>query len=147
MSNKRRVLSVVSLVVLAAFCLADAAAGQTAPFYKFRGIQVPAKLKVKDQILDKGVFDLEFLRSSSPVLYSMRIIRRGKIIDVIQGEEWPYAGGIVSEIADAKDIPQKPTLKMTKNSGEKLLTFIFESGRFAHSYPMIRVRFRVPYEE
>jgi len=147
MANRRRGLSVASFVVLAALFLAELATAQMVPVYKFRAIQIPVRLKIKNQVLDTGVFDLEFMRTASPVLYYVRIIRRGKILDIIQGEEWPYAGGIVSEIADAKDIPSKPTLKMTKSSGEKRLNFIFESGRNTINFPMIRACFKLPYEE
>jgi len=143
MSNGRRVLCVVSFVVLAASFLASQATAQEVSLFKFRGTQVPVKLKIKDQVADKGVFDLEFVRTSDPAPYAMKVIRRGKVLDVIQGEDWPYDGDNDSD----KNVPSKPTLKMTMNRGAKLLTFIFESGTDAHQYPKIRARFRVPYEE
>jgi hypothetical protein len=143
MSNRRRVLCIVSFAVLAASFLAAQATAQEVSLFKFRGTQVPVKLKIKDQVADKGVFDLEFVRTSDAAPYAMKAIKRGKVLDVIQGEEWPYDG----DNGNDKDIPIKPTLKMTMNKGAKLLTFIFESGKDAHQYPKVRVRVRVAYEE
>jgi hypothetical protein len=75
----------------------------------------------------------------------MKFMKKGKALGVVQGEEWPYAGGRVSDVAHDRTIPNNPILKMNINRDEKLLTFVFESGRFNVHYPMIRARFKLSY--
>ena len=120
---------------------------QMRPIFRFKGAQIPLTLKIQDKILEKGAYDVEFLRTSSPVLFYVKFLKRGKILGVVQGEEWPYAGGIVSDTANDRTIPNSPTLKMSINRDEKLLQFVFESGRHALNYPMVRARFKLPYAE
>jgi hypothetical protein len=105
------------------------------------------KLKVGDKALEKGACDVEFMRTSSPVLYHIKFMKRGKILGVLQGEEWPYNDGIVAGMVADRTIPDKPTLKMSINRGEMTYTFVFESGTRSVRYPMIRARFRLPYED
>jgi hypothetical protein len=120
---------------------------QGVPLNRFKGINIPVSLKIQDKIFEKGLYDLQFRRTPSPVLFYVGIMKRGKILGVVQGEEWPYGTGIVSDIAENRDIPDKPTLKMAKNTDEKVFIVIFESGRWTRSYPMVRARFKIPYEE
>lgn len=138
---------IFSTVLIMALFSADLAIAQMTPIYRFKGINVPVRLKIKDKILEKGAYDLEFLRSSSPILYYIKIMKGGKILGVLPGEEWPYAHGIASDIAFNPETPSKPTLKMTMNKSEKLFNLIFESGRNAAAYPLIRAKFKLPYEE
>lgn len=145
--GSRKTLACFSLVLILAFLFVAQVLAQMTPVNRFKGVNIPVSLKIKDKILAKGVYDLEFRRSSSPVLYYIGIMKGGKTLGLVQGEEWPYGTGIVSDIAKNRDIPEKPTLKMSKNAGEKLFTFIFESGRWTRAYPMVRVRFKFQYEE
>ena len=147
MPSKR--VSVICSVILATMLFfAHLAIAQMDPIYRFKGVNIPVRLKIKANILEKSAYDLEFLRTSSPVLYFIKIMKGGKILDLLQGEELPY-DGIVSDIYDAKNlnIPTNPTLKMTMNKSEKLLILVIESGRYARKYPMIRARFKCQYEE
>lgn len=147
MSKKNGVLVIFSGFLLVGLLFTDLAIAQMTPIYRFKGVNVPVKVKIKDKILEKGAYDLEFLRTSSPVLYFVRIMKGGKILDTFQGEEWLYAQGIASDVAYSSEVPQKPTLKMTLNKSEKSLTLVFESGRSAVKYPLMRARFKLPYEE
>ena len=147
MSKKSGVLVIFSCLLLAVLFFADLAMAQMDPIYRFKGVNVPVKLKIKNKILEKGTYDLEFLGTSSPVLYFVRIMKGGKILDMFQGEEWPYASEIVPDVAHSAEAPQKPTLKMALNRSEKLLTLVFESGRTAAKHPLMRARFKLPYEE
>ena len=147
MTNKNRVLVIISGLFLVGLFFADLAMAQMNPIYRFKGVNVPVKLKVNNKTLEKGGYDLEFLRTSSPVLYFLRIIKGGKILSNFQGEEWPYAHGLVDSIAFSPEVPQKPTLRMLLNKSEKLLTLVFESGRNAINYPYIRAKFILSYEE
>ena len=125
---------------------ADLAIAQMNPIYRFKGVNIPVRLKIQANILEKSAYDLEFLRTSSPVLYFIKIMKRGKILDLLQGEEFPY-DGTEGDIARNSDIPTNPTLKMTMNKSEKLLILVIESGRYARKYPMLRARFKYQYEE
>jgi hypothetical protein len=143
----KRILIVSSLVLSMMLYFADFAVAQMNPLYKFKGVNIPVSLKIKDNVLEKGVYDLEFLRTGSPVLYYLKIWQRGKALHVLQGEEWVYGSGIVSDIATNPNIPGKPTLKMTRNPGAKLLTIVFETGRNHGDYPMLRARFKFQYQD
>ena len=143
----RKALAGCSLFFILTLLFVGLVMAQMSPVNRFKGVNIPVSLKIDDKILEKGVYDLEFRRTSSPVLYYAAIMKSGKSLSLVQGEEWPYGTGIVSDIAKNRDIPQKPTLKMAKNTDEKLFIVIFESGRSASKYPMIRARFKFPYEE
>jgi hypothetical protein len=136
-------LAVISLTVLVSGLLY----AQLSPIYRFKGAQLPLNLKVQDKILEKGVYDLDFVRTGSPVLYFVRFMKRGKILGMVQGEELPYANGLISDVAADKTIPVSPTLKMNIDRDKKLLRLVFESGRHSVNYPMIRARFELPFVE
>ena len=145
--GSRKFLTGCSLVVFLMLLFAGLILAQGIALNRFKGVNIPVSLKIKDKILEKGMYDLEFRRTPSPVLFYVGIMKGGKILDVLQGEEWPYGTGIVSDIYENRDIPQKPTLKMAKNIDEKLFLITFESGRTTRQYPMVRARFKIPYEE
>jgi hypothetical protein len=50
------------------------------------------------------------------------------------------------KLQDDPNIPDKPRLKMKKNSSEKILYIIFESGKRTAFYPLERYRFKIEYE-
>jgi hypothetical protein len=138
---------IFSIMLIMTLFSAVLAMAQMTPLYRFKGINIPVRLKIEDKIIEKGAYDLEFLRTPSPVLFYIKIMKGGKILGVLPGEEWPYAHGIVSDIAHDPEIPAKPTLKMSMNKSEKLFNFIFESGKNARVYPLMRAKFKLPYEE
>jgi hypothetical protein len=145
--TQKRLFAIFSVVLVMMCFFASLAVADLIPLYRFKGVNIPVKLNVKDKSLEKGAYDLEFVRNSTPVFYYLRFMKRGKILDMIQAEEWPYGTGIVSDIAHDKNVPTSPTLKMAKNKDEKLWIFVFESGRNTLDYPLIRVRVKLPYEE
>ncbi len=138
---------VTAMVLFMTLFAADLALAQMTPLYRFKGVNVPVRLKIEDKVLEKGAYDLEFLRTPSPVLFYIKIMKGGKILGVLPGEEWPYAGGIVSDIAEDRSIPMKPTLKMGLNKSEKLFSLVFETGRNTRAYPLTRAKFKLPYED
>ena len=131
----------------ATLVLAVLALAQMEPVYRFKGVQIPVRLKVGEKVLDSGTYDVEFMRTSSPVFYHVRILRRGKILGAQPGEEWPYHDGIVAGMVADRTIPDKPTLKMSIDRAGKTYTLVFESGTHSIRYPMIRARFCLPYED
>jgi hypothetical protein len=142
----KRFLVICSVFLATMLFFAHLAIAQMDPIYRFKGVNIPVRLKIKDNVLEKGAYDLEFLRTSSPVLYFIKIMKGGKILDLLQGEELRY-DGTEGDIARNRDIPGNPTLKMTMNKSEKLLILVIESGRYHRKYPMYRARFKYQYEE
>jgi len=142
----RKSLACCSLVVLLTLLFAGLVLAEMIPLNRFKGVNIPVSLKIEDKILGKGAYDLEFRRNANPVLYYVGIMKSGKILGLVQGEEWPYTG-IASDVLERRDVPDKPTLKMSKNTDEKLFIVIFESGRWTSKYPRIRARFKFLYEE
>lgn len=145
MARSRRTLVSASFVALVVLCGAAVAYAQMASIYRFRDVGVPLTLKVEQTVIEKGTYDLEFVRSSSPVLYFLRFMKRGKILAIVQGEEWPYDVGLVTEVA--RSIPKSPIMKMKVNRAEKLLNFVVESGRNNRDYPNLRAVFKLPFED
>lgn len=137
----KRILIIFSLILSITLFFADFVMAQMNPIYRFKDISIPVSLKIKDGPLGKGVYDLEFCRASSGPFYYVRIMKKKKVVDTLQGEEFPYG------IAKDRNIPSKPTLKMNRNQSEKLLILVFESGTQTKIYPLIRARFKIQYEE
>ena len=137
----KRVLTICSIILSIILICPDSILAQMEPMSRFKNVNIPVSLKIKDQILEKGAYDLDFCRTSSPVAYFVRIMKRGKILDILQGEEFPYG------ITEDRDMPNKPTLKMTRDQSEKLLILVFESGTLAKNYSKVRARFKIQYEE
>ena len=114
----KRVLVICSAILSTMFFFADLAIAQMDPIYRFKGINIPVRLKIKDNVLEKSAYDLEFLRTSSPLLYFIKIMKGGKILDLLQGEEFRY-DGTERDIGNNPDLPAKPTLKMTMNKSAR----------------------------
>jgi hypothetical protein len=142
----KRVLVICLAILFTMLFFADLAIAQMDPIYRFKGVNIPVRLKIKDTILEKSAYDLEFLRTSSPLSFFIKIMKGGKILDLLQGEEFRY-DGTERDIGNNPDIPTKPTLKMSMNKSEKLLILVFESGIHHGKYPMLRARFKYQYEE
>ncbi len=147
MTNKNRVLVIFSSLFSLVVVFAGLAMAQMAPIYRFKGVQISVTMRIDNKVFEKGAYDLQFLRTSSPVLYFLRIMKAGKILATLQGAEWPYSNGLVDTIAFSSEVPQKPTLRMALKKSEKLLSLTFESGKNALEYPFIRAKFNIPYEE
>jgi hypothetical protein len=109
------------------------------PICRFKNVSIPVDLRIEGSILAKGNYDLEFLRYPSPILYYLRIMKKGKILHLLQGEEFAYDNSSV--------IPRKPQLKMSKNSAEKRLNLVFESGTDTKIYERVRARYGIEYVE
>ena len=127
--------SLVFIFVLFFVCQLTA---QMNPIYRFKNVTIPVDLHIENSILPKGVYDLEFLRASSPS-YFLRIMKNGKILHLIQGEEFRYD--------NSSTIPKNPTLKMHKNEAEKSLVIVFESGYLTRTYGKLRASYRLEYKE
>jgi len=112
-------------------------AAEMNPICRFKKVTIPVNLRINDSLLDKGAYDLEFLRANQ-LSYYLRIMKNGKILHLVQGKEFPYDNSSI--------IPVKPTLRMKKNKAEKLLTIVFESGSHAVDYAMLRAIYTFSFE-
>ncbi|NOR15566.1 MAG: hypothetical protein GQ544_07675 [Candidatus Aminicenantes bacterium] len=122
----------VSLLSLPAF-------SQWEDVSSFKDVQIPFNLKYKDKIIKKGKYEIEILKHTAQTVYYLRIKKKGKRLCLVPGEYLKYI--------DEKDIPNKPILRMRRNTAEKLLYVIFESGTITWKYPMIKIRFKIEYED
>ena len=107
--------------------------------YRFRGLKLPLSLKVKDVVIESGPCYLEFLKSRDSGQLFLRLIKKGKVMDLVAGREAGYSEG------DA--VPGKPTLKMAKDADAGELILTFESGTDHRIFPGLRAKFPVPYVE
>jgi len=127
-------------VILIAFLFSPVFA-QIADVCKFKGINIPFDLKHNDSIIQKGKYDLELLKHTAQTAFYLRFKKRGKQQTLVLGEQLSYSS------SEEKEIPKKPQLKMKKNSQEKTLQIIVESGTATWKYPAVKVRFILKYEE
>ena len=81
--GSRKFLTGCSLVVFLMLSFAGLVLAQGIPLNRFKGVNIPVSLKIKDRILEKGVYDLEFRRTPSPVMFYVVIIKSGKTLGVV----------------------------------------------------------------
>jgi hypothetical protein len=105
----------------------------------FKSVQIPFNLKYKDKIIKKGKYGVEILKHTGQTVYYFRIKKGSKKLCLIPGEYLRYL--------DETEIPNKPKLRMRRNTAEKLLYIIFESGTITWKYPKIKIRFKIEYED
>lgn len=125
--------------------LAAPAAAQWIPLGKFKGIEIPYTLKYKDKILEKGKYDIEAVKHPRTPQCYLRFKKNDEIICFVEGE-WltlPVRGG--ARRIDPS-IPNTPRLKMKKDTEEKVLIFMLETGR-RNPRPYLLIRFKMEYEE
>jgi hypothetical protein len=137
----KRGLIIFSIILSIMLFFADFVIAQMNPIYGFKDVNIPVSLKNKDKIMEKGAYNLEFCRASSGPFYYVRIIKKKEVLAILEGEEFPYG------IGKDHNLPNKPTLKMTRNQSEKLLILVFESGTMTKIYPGLRARFKIQYDE
>ena len=113
---------------------------------KFRNVELPYTLKYQNKVFEKGKYDLEAVKKATSTDYYLRIKRRGKVLDLILGEQWDYQTRGMYVMRDP-NIPDKPTMKMKKDSAEKIFTIIIETGKKNRTAPFARLRFKFEYEE
>lgn len=105
----------------------------------FKNVQIPFDLKIEDKIIEQGKVDIKVLKQTAQGLYYLRIQKKKEKFSLVSGETIPYV--------DFEEIPEKPNLRMRKNTAEKMLTILFESGTITWKYPNVKVRFKIEYIE
>lgn len=131
--------------VLVILTLAAPAAAQLIEIGKFQQVEIPFTLKFKGKVMEKGRYDLEtFKNPGNPSCY-LRFKKGGKVVCLIEGERLDYKARGMSRMSDS-EIPDKPRLKMKRNTEEKVLIFMVETGRRSQ-FPFLLLRFKLEYEE
>jgi hypothetical protein len=134
-----RFISKVIVCVFFVSLLSMPALSQWEDVTNFKKVQFPFDLKYKDKIIKKGTYKVEILKDTKQTVYYLRIRKGSEKLFFIPGEYLQYR-------ADA-EIPAKPRLRMRRNTAEKMLYIIFESGTITFQYPNIKIRFKIEYED
>lgn len=131
--------------VIAILILASPAAAQWVRLGKFKGIEVPYTLKYKDKVLEKGLYDVEAVKHPTTPQCYLRFMKNDELICFVEGEQLtlPIRGG--ARRIDPS-IPNTPRLKMKKDTEEKVLIIMVETGRH-NPRPYLLIRFKMEYEE
>ncbi len=108
--------------------------------YKFKGVNIPFKLKHKDTVFDKGKYDFEILKFPTQVIFYLKIKKGRKNLCLIPGER------LTRLEFEMNEIPAKPQLVIKKNPEEKMVYITFESGTLTVIFPCIRIRWKMEYE-
>ena len=112
---------------------------------KFKGVEIPFKLKFGDTVLEKGTYDLEALKNRSTPMCYLRIKKDKKTLCLIEGERLDYENYGSSKMSDPS-IPDKLTLKMKKDPKEKIFYFFVETGKSSR-FAFLKLKFKMDYEE
>jgi hypothetical protein len=123
----------------------DPLLGQMTLISKFQKVNIPVNLILDNVTIEAGVYDLEILIQNETQVFFLRIIKGSKNLAVVRGERLEYKTKAMESFADP-NIPEKATLKMTRNTEEKILSLQFESGKKASFYPFLKLRFKMKYE-
>jgi hypothetical protein len=143
MSNRRVLGNVLGIFLI--LLLASPIFAQLIDIGKFKGVEIPFRLKFQDAVLEKGSYNLEVLKNRNTPSCYLRIKKGTKILCLIEGERLDYEAYGMSKMTDP-NIPQKPRLKMKRNTEEKVVYFMVETGRGSR-FPYLWLRFKLAYEE
>jgi hypothetical protein len=142
--SRHRVLGNV-LGIFLILLLASPIYAQLKDIGKFKGVEIPFRLKFQDIVIEKGSYDLEALKNPNTPSCYLRIKKGTKILCLIEGERLQYEAYGMSKMTDPS-IPQKPRLKMKQSAEEKVVYFTVETGRGSR-FPYLWLRFKLDYEE
>ena len=125
--------------------LAVPASAQWIRLGQFKGVEIPYTLKYEEKVLEKGLYDIEAVKQPKTPQCYLRFKKDGKIVCLVEGE-WltlPVRAG--ARLTDPS-IPNTPRLKMKKDTEEKVLIIMLETGR-RNPRPYLLIRFKLKYEE
>ena len=143
MSNRRVLGNVLGIFLI--LLLASPIFAQLIDIGKFKEVEIPFRLKFQDIVIEKGSYNLEALKNRNTPSCYLRIKKGTKILCLIEGERLDYEAYGMSKMTDP-NIPQKPRLKMKRNTEEKVVYFMVETGRGSR-FPYLWLRFKLAYEE
>jgi hypothetical protein len=125
--------------------LAVPAAAQWVSLGKFKGVEIPCTLKYEDKILEKGTYDLESVKHPTTPQCYLRFTKNDELIAFVEGEQLTLPVRASARSTDPS-IPNTPRLKMKKDTEEKVLIIMVETGR-RNPRPYLLIRFKIKYEE
>ena len=99
----------------------------------FRNVPISSDLQFKKSALSKGIYDFEFMRVPNTKAYYLRIKKKGKILHVVQGENYPYTK--ITEMSNA------PRLHMNYDAATNMFIIVVESGAYSKPYSKIRAKY------
>ena len=99
----------------------------------FRNVPISIDLQFTKSTLSKGIYDLEFMRVPNTKAYYLRIKKKGKILHVVQGENYPYTK--ITEMSNA------PRLHMNRDADTNMFIIVVESGAYSKPYSKIRAKY------
>lgn len=112
--------------------------------YEFKNIEFPFDLKYGDVVIEKGKYNLEFLRHFGT--FYLRIKKGSKALCTVPGENLAYESKGMERLSDPT-IPEKPNLQIRKIPDESMISVIFETGKHAKIYPLCKASFKIGYDE
>lgn len=117
--------------------------------HMFKKVAIPFDMKYDDAILEKGTFDFEICADRTLNLWTLRIIKKGKILCSLPGDVLrdrpPGAHG-----EKMAGVPDEPTLKVKRIPKEKMAHITFENAGIETGtslFPYYVVRFKISYEQ
>lgn len=119
---------------------------QVTRVYEFKDVEIPFNMKYGDSIIEKGKYEFEIIFNHGPQVFHLRITKKRKGICLVPGERKQYKSFGRERLRDP-NIPDKPTLRFRKFPASKMLRVTFESGKKARMFPLVRVIFKMEYEE
>lgn len=131
--------------VIAILILAGQGEAQWIRIGRFKGTEIPYTLKYHDKLLEKGVYDIEAVKHPKTPQCYLRFKRNNEEIAFVEGE-WltlPVRGG--ARRIDPS-IPNTPRMKMKKDTEEKVVVIMLETGRRSPR-PYLLIRFKMEYVE
>jgi len=111
---------------------------QMNPITRFRNVSIPIALYIEKSILPKGEYDLEFLRVPNPKAYYLRIMKKGRILHLVQGKDYPYT--------EKKQIPRAPKLHLSRDTAANMLIIVMDSGAYTKPYANCRAIYQIACE-
>jgi hypothetical protein len=105
---------------------------------RFKKVPIPVALFIEKSILPKGAYDLEFLRVPNPKAYYLRIMKKGKILHLVQGKDYPYT--------EITQIPKAPKLHLSRDTATNMLIIVMDSGAYTKPYSKCRARYCIACE-
>jgi len=140
---KRALLNLLTVFLILLLC--SPASAQWRKIQEFKKVEVAFNMIHEDLIIKKGQFDFEVWNNRSLNMFQLKIIKKGKALCVLPGkvlrDELPGARGQKME-----EVPEEPTLKMTRIPARKIAYIIFETGKLTQLFPGYIIRFEVGYE-
>ena len=142
LSFKRGIWLLISFVTVFAVLPAGA---DLRTVHKFKKVAIPFDMTHDGTKIEKGTFDFEILVERSLSMWTLRVIKKGKVLCALPGEVLrDRAPGAAGETM--AEVPEKPTLKVKRVLDEKMAHLIFENSGVetgAMLFPYYVVRFKI----